>query len=461
MDALSKLLREFQDENRKSMATAVAEMKNDVNASVSKQLQSFRQGLPAQTSAPPDPPSQTAARDATVVVRAEIPLEAPVYQSGTGGVRAFERCEIWQELGSHSIYAYHAKKSKEVGKFPELGNKEQFYEWNLALFEMLEMFHLKSLVTNLLRDPSFYVSAVPVQANPLEFHLKRRAGVSEENNVIILSSIQLAKIYELNFNMTTALKGAALHLVQERRAENFMDKLFILEHNWGASNPRIKKGFWHEFTTTKYNPQKKTPYEFYHRMHWLLRNCPEIAPAGSVQDQLMRDKLMDSMPPTWAHILNTIHEDPNKDPAHIAQRLENFYQNARTAGRNSEYAQIMFTGTLAPPTKRPKVDQPTPPPQPAKAPQPSPKVLKTTEVTPPPVKKDRPEPYKVQTVYGICWNCGDPGHYINECPKPPQKGKGKGVGKGGSKGKGKGKGGKGGKKGKGKGGKTSEGKRKS
>ena len=165
------------------------------------------------------------------------------------------------------------------------------------------------------------------------------------------------------------------------------------------------------------------------------------------------------MPNTWAHIINTIHEDKNKDPAHIAQRLENYYQNLRSGGKKTEFATAMLTGIRktdppAPPTKRPKMNAPTPdfPPQP---PQPAADPTKLLYAG---------LPFSDQT--GRCWLCGSPDHRYHTCPKsePAAKGREKGKGKGGkdSKGKGKGKGGKGGKKGKGKGkGKNSDEKEKS
>ena len=165
------------------------------------------------------------------------------------------------------------------------------------------------------------------------------------------------------------------------------------------------------------------------------------------------------MPNTWAHIINTIHEDKNKDPAHIAQRLENYYQNLRSGGKKTEFATAMLTGIrksdpLAPPTKRPKANPPIPdfPPQPPQPVADSSKLFYAGL------------PFSDQN--GRCWLCGSPDHRYYECPKsePTAKGKEKGKGKGGkdSKGKDKGKGGKGGKKGKGKGkGKNSEEKEKS
>ena len=168
------------------------------------------------------------------------------------------------------------------------------------------------------------------------------------------------------------------------------------------------------------------------------------------------------MPNTWAHIINTIHEDKNKDPAHIAQRLENYYQNLRSGGKKTEFATAMLTGIRkadppAPrPTKRQKLNEPTPdfPPQP---PQP---------VADPTKLLYAGLPFSDQ--YGRCWSCGLPDHRYQQCPnaEPAAKGNEKGKGKGGkdAKGKGKGKGGKGGKKGKGKGkgkGKNAEEKEKS
>ena len=165
------------------------------------------------------------------------------------------------------------------------------------------------------------------------------------------------------------------------------------------------------------------------------------------------------MPNTWAHIINAIHEDQNKDPAHIAQRLENYYQNLRAGGKKTEFATAMLTGIRktehpTPPNKRPKLNAPTPdfPPQP---PQPAadPAKIHFTNL-----------PFSGKQ--GRCWLCAAPDHLYYDCPRkePAAKGKEKGKGKGGkdSKGKGKGKGGKDGKKEKGKGkGKNSEIKEKS
>ena len=246
--------------------------------------------------------------------------------------------------------------------------------------------------------------------------------------------------------MTTALKGAAAHLVSERQADHFMGKLFILEHHWGAPSPRSKKQFWHGFITSQYSPLKKTPYEWYHRVSWLLKKCPDLAPAGTVSDQFLRDKMIDGMPHTWARVINTIHEYPNKEPAHIAQRLENYYQNLRTSSNKSDFAKILLTGMekKEPPTKRPTTNAPQPdfPPQPPPTPAPGAQVLRTTEDGAP-----------IPRTAGQCWSCGAADHYFYNCPKSPTKGKGtnkgKGEGKGGKNSKGKGgKGGKDGKKGK-------------
>ena len=165
------------------------------------------------------------------------------------------------------------------------------------------------------------------------------------------------------------------------------------------------------------------------------------------------------MPNTWAHIINAIHEDQNKDPAHIAQRLENYYQNLRAGGKKTEFATAMLTGIRktehpTPPNKRPKLNEPTP----DFPPQPPPPVANPTKIL------HAGLPFSDQK--GRCWSCGSPDHIFNGCPKwrSEAKGKDKGKGKGGkdAKGKGKGKGEKGGKKGKGKGkGKNSEGKEKS
>ena len=165
------------------------------------------------------------------------------------------------------------------------------------------------------------------------------------------------------------------------------------------------------------------------------------------------------MPSTWAHIINTIHEDTNKDPAHIAQRLENYYQNLRSGSKKTEFATAMLTGIRktdlpTPMNKRPKTNAPTPdfPPQPPQPTAPPTKILFADL------------PYTGSR--GQCWLCGAPDHLFYECPKKEAaaNGREKGKGKGGkdAKGKGKGKGGKGGKKGKGKGkGKNSEEKKKS
>merc|ERR1712001_783087 len=121
-------------------------------------------------------------------------------------------------------------------------------------------------VLNLLRNPEHFVEAPNARSDPMRFKLKRKNDVGTSYEVFNISPIQMAKIYELNLHMTPALKGAAARLVNERQADHFMDKLFILEHHWGASNPRNKKMFWSEFNTSQYNPTKKTPYELYHRL---------------------------------------------------------------------------------------------------------------------------------------------------------------------------------------------------
>lgn len=37
----------------------------------------------------------------------------------------------------------------------------------------------------------------------------------------------------------------------------------------------------------------------------------------------------------------------------------------------------------------------------------------------------------VFTIDDVCWNCGEPGHYARDCPKPPKEGRGRGRGRGG------------------------------
>ena len=401
----------------------------------------------------PRPPKD----DPMTIPPVEIPLTAGRYESGTGGVREFQTCEIWQKLGDHGFTAYNARRTKADWKIPDLQNKDQFYEWNLAMEEMLGMFHLKNLVLNLLRNPEHFVEAPNARDDPMRFKLKRKNDVGTSYETFNISPIQMAKIYELNLHMTPALKGAAASLVNERQADHFMDKLFILEHHWGASNPRNKKMFWNEFNTSQYNPTKKTPYEWYHRLSWLLKKCPEVAPSGTVSEQLLRDKLVDGMPHTWAHVINTIHEDPNKNPAHIAQRLENYYQNLRTSSNKAEFGRILRAGITpkAPVPKRQRGNTPQPqpdfPPTPPPAPTPAPSetILAAGEGG-----------AGNRKIYGQCWTCQSPDHYYFNCPLNPnkKKGKDKGDGKGGKNSKGKGgKEGKKDKKGKGKGkGKNSE-----
>ena len=438
------------DQQMEELKTAMTNFGNAITSAVGNSSTNTAQAS-TSTAQPPK-------ADPMAEPPAEIRVTAQAYEPGTGGVRPFEKCKLWAEMGQHGFTAYNLRKTKEVWTIPELANKDQFYEWNLALEEMLGMCHLKELVQNFLRDPNHYIAdARPSAKDPLRFSILRRDGLGT-GTPIKLAPIQLAKIHELNYQMTKALKGAAAHLVHERQADNFMDKLFILEHHWGASNPQNKKQFWHEFTTSRYDPLKKTPYEWFHRMSWLLQKCPDLTPNKSARDQFLRNKLIDGMPSTWAHIINTIHEDTNKDPAHIAQRLENFYQNLRSGGKKTEFATAMLTGIRkpdlpTPPPKRPKTNAPTP----DFPPQPPPSVIEPTKFL------YAGLPFSDQ--YGRCWLCGSSDHRYQQCPKkePAAKGKEKGKGKGGkdAKDKGKGKGGKGGKKGKGKGkGKNSEEKKK-
>ena len=107
----------------------------------------------------------------------EIPLTAVRYESGTGGVREFQACEIWQKLGDHGFTAYNARRAKADWKIPDLQNKDQFYEWSLAMEEMLGMFHLKNLVLNLLRNPEHFVEAPNARSGPMRFKLKRKTDV--------------------------------------------------------------------------------------------------------------------------------------------------------------------------------------------------------------------------------------------------------------------------------------------
>ena len=379
------------------------------------------------TGAPPVsvPAAQPPKADPMAEPPHDFKVTAKAYEPGTGGVRPFQKCEIWAEMSQQGFLAYNMRKTKDVWAIHELGNKDQFYEWNLALEEMLSMCHLKELVQNLLRDPTYYMADTrPTTKDPLRAVITPR-DEHGTGDAITLAPIQMAKIHELNYQMTKALKGAAAHLVHERQADNFIDKLFILEHHWGASNPQNKKQFWHEFTTSRYDPLKKTPFEWFHRMSWLLQKCPDLTPDKTARDQFLRNKLIDGMPNTWAHIFNTIHEDKNKDPAHIAQRLENYYQNLRSGGKKTEFATAMLTGIRkadppppAPrPTKRQKLNEPTPdfPPQP---PQP---------VADPTKLLYAGLPFSDQ--YGRCWSCGLPDHRYQQCPnaEPAAKGNEKGL----------------------------------
>ena len=109
---------------------------------------------PATSTPQVDPPTARPPKDGPMTIPpVEIPLTAVRYEPGTGGVREFQTCEIWRALGSHGFTAYNARRAKADWKIPDLQNKDQFYEWNLAMEEMLGVFHLKDLAQSLLRSP--------------------------------------------------------------------------------------------------------------------------------------------------------------------------------------------------------------------------------------------------------------------------------------------------------------------
>ena len=120
-DAFTHIVREHTDENARCFVRQMGAMKIDVASDVSRQLQDIRSELPSSSSTRPVSPPQVARQVPAAEVHAEIPLGAPTYEIGTGGVRAFEKCEIWEKLGAHSITAYHARQGKKVGKVPGCG----------------------------------------------------------------------------------------------------------------------------------------------------------------------------------------------------------------------------------------------------------------------------------------------------------------------------------------------------
>ena len=77
-----------------------------------------------------------------------VPLDAPVFKAGAGGTRASEKCEMWQAMGNHSLYAVGPSKSTGVGKLTKLENRMTLYEWGLSLLEALEGLHPKRLATS-------------------------------------------------------------------------------------------------------------------------------------------------------------------------------------------------------------------------------------------------------------------------------------------------------------------------
>ena len=211
-------------------------------------------------------------------------------------------------------------------------------------------------------------------------------------------------------------------------------------------SPRVKRGFWNEFTEKQFSPGKQTPREYYQRLTYLLKNCPEFAPTESF-DHLMVDKLVNTMPSTWAAVLNSIHEDPNQKPEHIVQRLENYHQNLRQQIKTNQNSMFKvekksvkkFTGKNQIPAN-------------SREPKPETKdVFQTTENVEKIEKvgyQSRQGPYSVNSTttqyVPRCYKCGKMGHISPNCPEErrnDEKGlKGVHGAKGSSKGKGKGKG---------------------
>ena len=91
-------------------------------------------------------------------------------------------------------------------------------------------------------------------------------GRSGEQGVVVIAPDHLAKIGVLDLAMATSLSAAAQLLAQERRVANFLEKMFAMEHMWGASSPRVKAGYWADPTPRRHTSMIQTPLESDHRL---------------------------------------------------------------------------------------------------------------------------------------------------------------------------------------------------